>query len=64
MRFAMSSRSSTERLGDFLKAYVSHCFLGVSLVCLVFFGCCWVFALRVAFETPSFLLSPTIKQKY
>ena len=43
MRFAMSSRSSTERLGDFLKAYVSLCFLGVSLVCLVFFGCCWVF---------------------
>ena len=42
MRFAMSSRSSTERLGDFLKAYVSHCVLGVSLGCLVFFGCCWV----------------------
>ena len=64
VRFAMSSRSSTERLGDFLKAYVSHCFLGVFLDCLVFFGCCWVFVFRVAFETPSFLLSPTIKQEY
>ena len=64
----MTSRSSTERLGDFLKAYVSHSFLGVFLGCLVFSGCCvwfcvWLglFVLRFFWKTPSFLLSPILQ---
>ena len=48
MRSAMTSRSSTERLGDFLKAYVSH-FLGVSLGGCFFCVCCWFLVVSCCF---------------
>ena len=58
VEFAMASRSSTERLGDFWKRWVSRSCLGVFLCCLlfVFCLCCLVFHWHLAFL---FTYSPT-----
>ena len=60
MRFAISSRSSTERLGDFLKA-LFHVVTGCPWV-VSWFLLCWVVVfvcVFVVWRTPSFLLSLT-----
>ena len=60
MRFAISSRSSTERLGDFLKA-LFHVVTGCPWGVLVFFcvGLWFLVGVFVIWRTPSFLLSLT-----
>ena len=48
MIFATSSRSRTERHGDFSESVVFHfCFLGVLLVWLLGCLCCGCFVFRV-----------------
>ena len=62
--FAMTSRSSTEGLGDFSESVVFHVvFLGVFLGCvgLVLVGLFCCFCVCVVLKTPSFLLSPILQ---
>ena len=60
----MTSRSSTERLGDFSESVVFHVvswvsFLGCLGLFLVGLVCC--FCVCVVLKTPSFLLSPILQ---
>ena len=62
MGFAVSSRSSTERLVDFSsgKRSVSPRFLGLFLGCLFCF-CAWLYLLVWLWKTHGFLLSPILQ---
>ena len=68
MVFATSSRSSTERHGDFSESVVFHfrsrCpfWLWVLGCCLVLAGLFCCFCCCVVLMTPSFLLSPILQQ--
>ena len=60
----MTSRSSTERLGDLSESVVFHAVSWVPFwVFLVRFwsGCGVLFCVRVVLKTPSFLLSPILQ---
>ena len=58
----MTLRSSTERLGDFLKAWCFTWFPGYLLGLFGFLVGFWfvVFCVCVVLKTPSFLLSPIL----